>query len=270
MILTPRQFLGRSLVAAILAGTPLRGAEEAWQKMGQFEFQAAFDILSRTGKSKNRLESVGAALAVLNRQPKTAGNTADAEARLSAVTRENARDDAGLWARYFSARIEQWHRTPTQPVAAATEYRALIAEHPSHAAAQQALVKLALLSIYEPAVEPSRDAGLLAAAELLTRATDPDVAVGLHLLLGRAMLYFRKSEPDALTHLEAALRGGIANRQTRASILYSSAELALALGRRESALQHFRAFLAENQRDQRVNYVREQVAALGGGEEPAK
>jgi len=247
-----------------------RAAENGWEALARFEFERARESLAAEAAVGNRMAAVGEALAVLNRQPKTAGNTTEAEARLATVIRENSRDDAGLWARYFSARLEQWHRTPTQPVAAATMYRALIAENPSHAAAQHALVKLAVLLIYEPAVEPSRDAGLLVAAEFLTRATDPNVAVGLHLLLGRAMLYFRKSEPDALTHLEAALRGGIANRQTRASTLYSSAELALALGRRESALQHFRTFLTENQRDQRVNYVREQVAALGGGEEPAK
>ncbi len=265
-----RLLLGWSLAAASVAGLPLRAADDAWQKMAQFEFQAAFDVLSRTGKSTNRLESVGAALAVLNRQPKTAGNTAEAEARLAAVIRENARDDAGLWARYFLARLEQWHRAPAQPAAAAKMYRALIAENPTHAAAQRALVKLAVLLIYEAAVEPSRDAGLLAATELLPRATDREVRVELQLILGRALLFFRKSERDALPHLEAALREGIANRQTRASTLYSSAELALAVGRRESALQHFQTFLAENQRDQRVNYVREQVAALGGGKESAK
>jgi len=270
MILTARQLIGWSFAAALVAGLPLRGADDVWQKMSQFEFQAAFDALSHTGASLNRSEKVGAALAALNRQPKTAGNTVDAEEKLAAVVSDDARDDAGLWARYFLARLEQWHRNPVQPVAAVKMYRALIADNPSHAAAQRALVKLAVLLIYEPAVEPSRAAGLLAAAELLPRATEREVRVELQLILGRALLFFRKSERDALTHLEGALREGIANRQTRASALYSSADLALAVGRRESALQHFQTFLAENQRDQRVNYVREQVAALGGGKESAK
>lgn len=239
-------------------------AENGWEALERFEFERARKSLATDAGAGNRMAAVGEALAILNRQPKTEAGVAEAETRLKAIATGSSGDDAAWWARFLLGRIAQIHRAPADPRAAAEIYRAVLADSPHHDAGQQALIKLALLLIYEPAVEPGRERGFAAAEALLPQASSPGAEVDLRLLLGRATMFFRGSQRVALTHFEAALRAGIANRQTRASTLYAAAELAFALGDRAQAREHYTAFFAENRRDQRANFVREQIVALGG------
>lgn len=257
-------FLDRLILAGLAAGTTLAGAEplaeDPWARIARFEFNAVAD--QSPAGLQGREERLAHAIALLNRQPRTEATVEGAAAALTALAAEHAGDDAGLWARYFSARIEQLHRTPANPVAAARQFRELAEAHPVSDAGQRAAVKLALLLVHEPAVQPDREAGFSEAVRIVGGLRGDAARAEGWLMLARAGVFFRRPATEVAAQFEAALAAGIANPPLRASALYALGDLARGLGRRELALRCFRQFVAENARDSRTNLVREWLAEL--------
>ena len=247
--------------AAVLAAT-LPAAEDAWTRISRFEFNAAADELGATREPSTREQRLAHAVALLNRQPRTPGTIDAAAGRLAEIVTEKSSDDVGRWARFFNARIAQLHRQPADAVRASAIFRELIAEDVSHPAAQRALLKLAVLLVYDPDVEPDRARGFRAAEELGAQLADDAGRAELRLMLGRAAIFFRLPAEVCIAHLQAALESGVATPFLRAATLFALGEFARESGRRDLALTSYRRFLAENQRDQRVMLVREHLATL--------
>jgi thioredoxin-like negative regulator of GroEL len=239
-------------------------AEAPWERIARFEFNALAADLSRRGATDSRSNRLALAVALLNRQPRTVTVVEEAAASLAALAKEKADDDAGLWARYLEARIAQLHRAPADPAEAARRFGSLAEQYSEHPAGVRAAVKLAVLLVHEPAVEPSRDEGFKRARTLIAALSDRSAQAEGFLMLARAGVFFRRGKQDILADFNAALRAGIANPPLRASALYTAGDLARELGRRDEALAHFKAFVAENRRDQRTNLVREWIAELEG------
>jgi hypothetical protein len=212
---------------------------------------------------------LGEALSWLQIQPHTEARVRRGVEILDGLLAEDGRDEVGARARYFRARAEQVHRLSAAPEAAVAHYERLIAEHPAHALAGQAVVKLALIRLYDAKLADAERGRVL--AEFGARAPAmPDAASrrDLHLALGEAALRLGLGEGVALDHFVAALEAGVVSRPVRADTLVRTGELARELGRVELARRHYALFAAEFPRDPRRLLVVERLAALGGEGEP--
>lgn len=254
-----RRLLSLALVALLPAAAP---AATAWERLAELDFRGLDAALSPSLATAPPGDRLAWAVARLNRQPRSEAQVEGSAAALRVLRDTLPGEDTGLWATFFLGRIEELHRTVPRPAAAADYYRELLRACPSHPAARRARCKLAVLLVYEPTVEPSRDSGFAAAEELVREEPDSLTRAELHLMLGRAVLFFRGSPERARMHLEAALDAGIVNPTLRASSLITSAEIAERMGRPDLALHRYRQFIAENRRDARRNFAQERVRSL--------
>lgn len=241
-------------------------AHHAWQDVARGLFpdaNAAFSIAAKT-RPEDRGARLGQALTLLQLQPRTDARVRHAEALLTGLLDESTEDEIAANARYFLARLEQNHRSPANSSAAFAHYEKLLVEHPAHPLAGQALVKLALLSLYR-----EQGAGELRAAFADFSRRASSLPVGdtasrrdLHLVLGEAALRFHLGDQAALEHFVAALNAGIRLRPVRADTLVRIGELAADLGQPALARRHYDLFIAEFPRDPRRLAVSEHLAAL--------
>ncbi len=260
-----RRWLHRAWqLTCLLVGTttPLLATTSIWEQMAELNLDAVRREAGSPEVQNNPHAQLAAAVALLNRQPKTASNVEAASNQLESLATNSTQEDVRPWATYFWARAAQLHEVPSRPAEAAARYRQLAHAAPRHPAAQRGLVKLIVLLVYDHEVEPSRQDGFAAAVELLPSLHDPGAHAEARLVLGRAAVFFKLPDETALEHLEIALRTGVANPTVRASTLVSIGELAARNGRHGQALDRYRQFLAENERDQRVNDIRRLVAEL--------
>jgi tetratricopeptide (TPR) repeat protein len=259
-----RRILTTAAVTCGLAVASACGAssDDVWERISRFDFNGVSDELVRRPGLSDREQRLALAVAVLNRQPRTPAWVDDAARQLEALVEEKRDDDAGRWGRFLLARIAQLHRAPANTVAAANHYRALLTEDPTHAAAQRSLLKLAVLLVYDPDVEPDRARGFREAEALATRATHAPERAELRLMLGRAAVFFRMAPAVSAEHFRAALEAGIATPFLRSATQFALGELCRESGNRDLALSSYRSFLEENPRDQRAKLVRERIAEL--------
>lgn len=209
----------------------------------------------------------GYALALLNAQPRTSGSVEKARDLFSAIAADPASDrDLAIQARYFLGRIFQIHQVEPDFAAAAQVYRALATEFPGHPVAQTAVVRLALVLIYDPFDKTEkgvRFSELETYAPILEhRAARRDY----HYVMGVGYLSMDLSKERALHHLVEADRAGIIQARTRASVLVRIGELARILERPELARQNYRRFLNEFPRDARHQLIRDRLASVEGAD----
>lgn len=254
----------RLALAGALAVVSAQGAasDNLWERLARFDFNGVAEELAHERQLADREKQLVLGVALLNRQPRTPATVAEAARQFEALVDTNATDDVGRWARYLLARIVQLHRTPASTVEAARQYRELMADGGAHPAAQRALLKLAVLLVYDPEVEPDRAQGFREAEALASRVQDAAAMAELRLMLGRAAVFFRLPPEVCLAHLRAALDAGIATPFLRSATLFAVGEFARESGDRELALSSYRTFLVENPRDQRVKLVREHILLL--------
>jgi len=257
-----RQLGITTLFLLILGSAAGSSTADAWVELEQFRFNSLDDRWTRSGSTGTREQRLIAAIARLNRQPRSQTFVEEAVAMLTDLKLGESDDDPGLWALYLLARIEQLYRVPTRPDLAAGIYRRLMMEYPRHPAGQRARAKLAVLLLYEPAIELSREAGFTAAEDLVVGCEDPVLRAELHLLLGRAAVFFKRGPAVVATHLSAALAYGIANPSLHQSALVALGTTARATGDRRLAIVSYRRFVTENGRDQRVGWITEQLREL--------
>lgn len=224
-----------------------------WTEVSQFDFEHPHRVFAQTDGREARL---GEAVTLLNRQPRTEGNTNRAAALLDEVAAAAPDDDLGICAGYLRARVEEIYRTPPQLERAAQLYANLIRLGGAHLFAQQAAVRLTLLKLY-PADDARPPAECVAEADALGAGLTHPAAVRDHaLLVGRACLYYALPLARAQSHFERALAAGMLNPSNRADVLVTLGEIARELGDRDRAELAYRRYLDENPRADRSGAVR--------------
>lgn len=236
----------------------------AWQTTSTGLFNDAHTLFSAhsTLHPTDRETRLGEAMTLLQLQPKTERLITRSVALLDALIKENAHDEIGLNARYFRGRIEHIHRTPADPAAALSHYAQLHHDHPTHPLAAQALIKIALIELYQP--QPPE--ALAASFHTLTEkahALPPGYGRrDLHLVLGEASLRLGLGDSSARFHFTEALREGISAPTLRADVLVRLGELARILGDTEEARLHYQAFLDQFPRDSRRLMISQRLSNL--------
>jgi hypothetical protein len=241
---------------------------EAWRSLTAYRFGEAVDLFhaEKGGPPESaRLARLGEALALLNRPPVSPTTIAAATRLLEALCAENATDDPALAARYLLARIAHLHAAEPDNGAAAEHYQALIALAPEHPLAEQAVARLALLLLYDPARAERFEADLAEMETLVARLTRPEARRDAHAVL--ADVYTRRDPrpAEALRHLEAQLATNAVNMvRARNNLLLQIAETARGLGKRELAAARYRQFLEGTRREVRRQLAGERLAEMEG------
>jgi hypothetical protein len=247
------------------AGSPrLPVLAEARRLAAQFLFNDAHAAYRRAelDPAAAREARFGQALALLNVQPQTAGNIATAARLLDELEQDPGPGDLGVAARYFRARIAHLHQAPPDLEAAAQRYAALHRDHPDHPLGAQALVKLAILRLYDRSDPRDRGELIREWAVAAEKLTDSVARRDLYLVLGGAAQFFALPPETALAHLRAGYALGVEELGARASLLVIMGELARHSGQPAVAATYYRSFLAQFRRDNRVTTVRERLREL--------
>jgi len=249
-------------LSPLLADTPPAGASPitaAWQ-------DASVGLFNDSRLAFEKLEGAdaryGQALTLLMRQPKTAGNVDRAAAMLSELIVAHPDSETAISARYHLGRIEQTHRITPNPVAARQIFKTLIAAHPAHPYAEQAVVKLAIIDLYENIPDHTRRERLDAYVTQAATLIDPVARRDLHLLLADTAQRFDYPPSLALALLIRADQDGIASRTEQASLWVRIGFIASETERPDTARQYFEQFLANYPRDNRRLTVEERLASL--------
>lgn len=236
--------------------------EKAWRDATLYLFQESYLGFPKTEAPEARL---GRAALLLLQQPKTDANLDAAVAELEALAGDPApaAAETAATARYLLGRVAHLHRAPADPAAAAAHYRRLIAEHPAHLLADQALVKLALIELHDPALAAEERVARLDAysvrGDALARVSSRR---DLHLTLAGIAWQYRLGDERMLRHYLAADAAGVVSPTQRANVVVSIGELASRVGRTDLARAAFERYLAEFSRDYRRALVRDKLAAL--------
>lgn len=249
--LRPARFV-LALMLAGIAGALGATTGDGWQYLGRSQNAAALGAFRAAPVSRD--SRLGEAVALLNLQPKTEANLDRAAALLEDLGREGDSDDPGIAALYYRARLAQIHRARPNLEEATRLYRELVARHPMHPLGQLAAVKLAMLSVWRPNVDPK--VALAEAEGLGTRLSDPVALRDFHLALANAYALGEVSEAKSLDHLLAAHRTGEVSGKVAADVLVRIGELCRLSGKKAQAAEFYSAFLRQFPRDARAFTVR--------------
>lgn len=247
-------------------GPDARALRRGWQAESQLQFAEARAIFDAAGDS--RQARLGKALALLNIQPKTRGNVDASAGVLEKLINENADDAAGMAAAYWLGRVDQLHRYEPDPARAAERFEQLFDRHRQSYLGQMALVKAALIRLYDPADRSGRGemiARWAARGEALTHA---DAVRDFHLVLADAADRFAQPPQVALEHLLAVEAVGVRSRKTRSDLLVRIAEHARRAGQVEQAIAYYDRSLKAFPLDHRAHTVAERHDRLAGAEAP--
>lgn len=255
-------------VPLFAAPAPLREVKRGWDDLLQLDANPARQafVAAQTIRPADRPARLGQALALFAAQPRTADNLARAGRILTALREENADDDAGISAAYYSARLIQLHNPEPDRAAAVAAYRALLAAHPTHPCAQLAAPKLAILLLYDevPPVEWERRAA--ECETLLAHATAPETIRDLRLVLADAYARLRNDPRRSLACLAPCLAESTPIRPAHLeALLIQAAESARMLGHKADAIAYFEHYLAEYPRNVKADEIRRRIADLGAG-----
>lgn len=262
-----RLLLAALAAAALAASAPAAAPTlaEGWRALADYRAADAVQLFTRLAAAPDpataRPARFGQAVALLARQPITPAQIEEARTLFGRLAAAGT-DDVGLGARFYLARIAQFHATPTDETAAARRYRELIELAPASVWAQTALSRLAILEIY--ALDPGRPpADRVAQAErLVALARGPAAQAELHWLLAEAIFHYELPPLPALPHLLAAEKCGRLDAVTHADVLVQIAELSVEAGKPAQARVYYQRLLDTYPRDQRGYMVKRRLAEL--------
>ncbi len=262
-----------AILAVLQTARPAEGTpaiEQAWEKASMLLTNEAYDDflqIRKTGKSPREAD-FGVALMLLNKQPKSDGNL-DKAAGIFEQISGSGDDDLGMLAGYYRARIEQVHRRTQNPAKAVALFTKLIERHPEHPMAQFAVVKRAMIEIYDDSPMESKRELLAALEKTADEMTHPPAKRDLELILADSYVRLFQDDGRTLKHLLAADTIGITRAKPRADVWIRIAELARLLGEKDIAATYYGKFLKEFQRDSRHYTIQERLKETGenGGAE---
>lgn len=253
---------------ALLAAAPFLFAADsllapsAWDQAAVGLFKDAHAAFAQQSPA-DRETRFGEAVTLINLQPKTDANLDHAASLLTAIAATGSTDELGISARYYLARIAQFHRASPDNAAALRIYRELSDLSSPHALAQRAVVQVALLELFEPRLAPAEIRARFDRLDARGAAlTEPSAIRDFHLVMGDAALRFNLGDSPALDHLLAADRAGITRAATQRDTWIRIAELARRTGRNDVAIAYYQRFLENFLRDSRRLMITERLAAL--------
>lgn len=257
-LLVPVTFALSALAAHAEPATP-PSITDAWQYLGTGLFPEAKQGFSALSGPEAEL---GSALQLLGQQPKTSANIELAAERLRALAEREPKDEIAYVALYYLGRIAQVHQSTPSPETARGYYQKLIAAAPDFFLAESAVVKLAILDLYEVVSTTERrnrfESYRKRAAELRHAPARRD----LSLLLADVALQFGFGEDIALENLLRADEAGITRTNEQATVMVRIGELARITGQHEIARTYYQRFLDTFRRDNRRTMIEERLAAL--------
>jgi tetratricopeptide (TPR) repeat protein len=251
------------------AADPAPATENAWESASTFRSNEAYAEFSKAGSQKGanlREVSLGQATALIGVQPKTASNIDKAAQLCHQLIEENPNDNIGLMAAYLLARIEQYHRQPTNPKKAEEIYQGLLRDHSDSLVAQIASSKLAVLTLFVPNTSVEQKQKALADMDvILPKVTMPEARSNTLIAMGNACVMFDLGDEKALRYLIEAEASRIASAKTRADTLIQIGTIAQRLNKKDVAMQYYAKFVDQYKRDTRNYMVRQKMAELKSG-----
>ncbi len=263
----PSRLLRGALITMLASGTVLaQTLADGWRALADYRAADAVRVFEQLAANADaaaaREARFGQAVALLARQPITPVQIETARGIFAGLA-EGATDDVALGARFYLARIAQFHAAPTDEAAAARIYRELIELRPDSVWAQTALSRLAILQVYvlDPALAPVER--VAKAEQLIALARGPEAQSELHWFVAEAIFFYRLPALPALPHLLAAEKLGRLDAVTHADVLVQIAELSIDAGNPAQARTYFQKLLDTYPRDQRGYMVKRKLAELG-------
>ncbi len=214
-----------------------------WQELAAFNPKPARTHFARL---EGREARYGELLALLNSQPRTARQFATVRAGLEALRAESPGDDIGIAAAYHLARLHQLHTDKPDPDAALAGYRALLAAHAGHPAADLAAPKLALLLLYREASPEAWERHLAEVLTLLPNLRSPEARRDTRLVAADALVRLQGDFDRAHPLIVYCLEHNLVVRPPRlAVLLLQAAEGARRSGNTDEAQHYYDRYLAE-------------------------
>jgi len=134
----------------VLPQERLDGLAGTWDRLSRIDFAGAYEGFNRlreSGDATEREANLGIAVTLLNLPPKTKGNIDRAEALLAEIKEADSRDETGMMAWTYYARIPHLHRREPRYEEAFARYEALAEARPDHFLGQYARLKSAVLDL---------------------------------------------------------------------------------------------------------------------------
>lgn len=238
------------------ASSPANRAElvEVWQTVARHLSNDALPRLKELRRTGGRENAFAEAVVLLDSQPTTDAKCRDVERRLQSLAEGD--DEIADASAYLIARIHQTMLSTEDPETAARVYDQLHSRHPHSYWAQLGLMKRAVLTLFVLPGSNDPPSRVAAAEKVLPQLSFPTLQRDLHLVLGRAILFFDGPIAEARDHLIAADRIGGLNIVVQADVLIQVGELSRRTGQPELARRYFQRFLDEDLADARTYAVR--------------
>lgn len=241
---------------------PLRAG---WEELTFLNPNPALVHFREAGEAdpNSREVHLGEALALLNAQPRSETNLAEARRIFEALATTGPDDEIGIAAAYYLARLRQIHDDTTDDTAAMLDYRALLQAHPGHPIAELAAPKLAILLLYADVAMDRWEQHVQEILTLLPSLQSLEARRDTRLILADALLKLRRDHARAYPLITYCLRENLVVRSYRLNtLLLQAAESARVLGFKTEAAGFYRSFLENAPYDVKSAEVRLRLAQL--------
>jgi hypothetical protein len=251
-----------AVAASVPQGDETASGWEALTRLLVREADRNFALATRTEPSREA--ALGRALAQSQLAPVTEGSVERAKRMLEDLRQSDRDDEVGIAAGYALARLLQFHPYHPDAAGALVLYRELHERHPAHELGQLAMVKSAMIRLFESSGTADAARVFAELVEQVPAVTHPAVRRDFHLTLAGAAQLLGLPQEIALEHLLAAAEIGVNKRKTAGDLYVRIATMAERLGRREVAIAYHRRFVAEFPRDNRTFLCRLRLRGLEG------
>jgi tetratricopeptide (TPR) repeat protein len=239
---------------------------DAWQKASRFSTQEAHEDFARAlaeGIGDERRNQLGLALTRLGLQPRTQRNIKQATEELQKLIAENPRDETGLLAKFYLARVLEMHQNSPEPEKARELYLEVLRERTGNPLLELGAARVALFDLYEAADDP---VSLREAAENLRELEPLILSTGgrreFHTMVGSVLAEIGGDKAIALRHMKEASNIPSPLPQVQSHNLLVTAALAEELGDLATAREFYTRFVEQFKRDNRnysVRYILEHL-----------
>lgn len=236
---------------------PATAAQPAWRHASRLLVRDAHREFQNGATSREA--RFGEAVTLLNMQPRTESNIAQAAEMFAVLSANDAADEFALAARYYLGRIEQVHRFTPDPAKAKQIYEQLMRDHPESLYAQLAGVKVCVLTLYVSELAPTQR--LAAGEQMESFFQQPEAKRDYHLVMADGYVRLGGSAARLLHHLLAADEGEMA-RTARGDLYARIVEAAAQTGDRRLAIDYCHKFLGLRLRAARVSIIEDRLREL--------
>jgi tetratricopeptide (TPR) repeat protein len=259
-------FLALGFATAQEVPEPEHPHMDAWQKASRFSTQEAHEDFARAlaeGIGDERRNQLGLALTRLGLQPRTQRNINQAMEELQKLIAENPRDETGLLAKFYLARVLEMHQNSPKPEKARELYLEVLRERTGNPLLELGAARVALFDLYEAADDP---VSLREAAENLQELEPLILSTGgrreFHTMVGSVLAEIGGDKAIALRHMKEASNIPSPLPQVQSHNLLVTAALAEELGDLATAREFYTRFVEQFKRDNRnysVRYILENL-----------